>query len=129
MEAFEPKIAVWGLAFKNGTDDCRQSPAMDIIGELLRAKADITAYDPKAMGTACQILGSKISYADDMYSAVKEADVLVIMTEWPEFAAADLETVAQLMRTKKIMDLRNMLNAHSAQNLGFEYQCIGRKCS
>ena len=125
----KPKIAVWGLAFKNGTDDCRQSPAMDIIGELLRAKADITAYDPKAMGTACQILGSKISYADDMYSAVKEADVLVILTEWPEFAAADLETVAQLMHTKKIMDLRNMLNAHTAENLGFEYQCIGRKCA
>lgn len=125
-----PKIAVWGLAFKNGTDDCRQSPAMDIIGELLRAKTDnITAYDPKAMGTACQILGSKISYADDMYSAVKDADVLVILTEWKEFAAADLNIVAQLMHSKKILDLRNMLNARTAENLGFEYQCIGKKCN
>jgi len=120
------KIAVWGLAFKNGTDDCRQSPAMDIIGELLLHKADITAYDPKAMGTACQLLGDKITYADDMYSAVKDADVLVILTEWKEFAEADLKGVEQLMRNKKILDFRNMLKPDEAMKLGFEYQCIGK---
>jgi UDPglucose 6-dehydrogenase len=121
------KIAVWGLAFKDGTDDCRQSPAMDVIAALLQQKADITAYDPKAMGTACQILGDKISYADDMYAAVKDADVLVILTEWKQFAAADLKGVAQLMRNKKILDFRNMLNPNEAIKHGFEYQCIGRK--
>lgn len=120
------KIAVWGLAFKNGTDDCRQSPAMDIIGELLLHKADITAYDPKAMGTACQLLGDRITYADDMYSAVKDADVLVILTEWKEFAEADLKGVEQLMRNKKILDFRNMLKPDEALKLGFEYQCIGK---
>lgn len=123
------KIAVWGLAFKDGTDDCRQSPAMDVIGVLLQNKADIIAYDPKAMGTACRILGDKIAYADDMYSAVKDADALVILTEWKEFSTADLQGVAQLMRHKKIMDFRNMLNAYEAVKLGFEYQCIGRKIS
>lgn len=120
------KIAVWGLAFKDGTDDCRQSPAMDIIAELLAYKADIIAYDPKAMGTACQLLGDKIAYADDMYSAAKDADVLVILTEWKEFSGADLNGLAQLMRNKKILDFRNMLNGEEAVKLGFEYQCIGR---
>ena len=123
------KIAVWGLAFKDGTDDCRQSPAMDVIGVLLQNKADIIAYDPKAMGTACRILGDKIAYADDMYSAVKDADVLVILTEWKEFSTADLQGMSQLMRHKKIMDFRNMLDADEAVKLGFEYQCIGRKIS
>lgn len=123
------KIAVWGLAFKDGTDDCRQSPAMDVIGVLLQNNADIIAYDPKAMGTACRILGDKIAYADDMYSAVKDADVLVILTEWKEFSTADLQGMSQLMRHKKIMDFRNMLDADEAVKLGFEYQCIGRKIS
>lgn len=120
------KIAVWGLAFKNGTDDCRQSPAMDIIGELLQRKVDITAYDPKAMGTACQLLGDRIAYADDMYSAVKNADILVILTEWKEFAGADLKVVEQLMRGRKVLDFRNMLNPKEAIELGFEYQCVGK---
>jgi UDPglucose 6-dehydrogenase len=120
------KIAVWGLAFKDGTDDCRQSPAMDVIAALLQHKADITAYDPKAMGTACQLLGDKIAYADDMYSAAKDADVLVILTEWKEFAGADLNALAQLMHHKKIIDLRNMLNGRKAVDLGFEYQCVGK---
>lgn len=121
------KIAVWGLAFKDGTDDCRQSPAMDVIAALLKHKADITAYDPKAMGTACQLLGDKIAYADDMYAAVKDADVLVILTEWKQFAEADFNGLAQLMRNKKILDFRNMLNADEAIKHGFEYQCIGRR--
>jgi len=120
------KIAVWGLAFKDGTDDCRQSPAMDIIFELLSNKADIVAYDPKAMGTACQILGDKIAYADDMYAAAKDADVLVILTEWKEFSAADLNGLSQLMRNKKILDFRNMLDGKEAVKSGFEYQCIGK---
>ncbi len=120
------KIGVWGLAFKNGTDDCRQSPAMDIIGELLLHQANITAYDPKAMGTACQLLGDKIDYADDMYSAAKEADVLVILTEWPEFANADLDVLSQLMNHKIIIDFRNMLNKDKLTKRGFKYQSVGR---
>ena len=121
-----PKIAVLGLAFKNGTDDCRQSPAMDIIGELLQQHANIVAYDPKAMGTACQILGDKIGYADDMYAVAKEADVLVILTEWPEFAQLDLDTLSQLMNHKIILDFRNMLDKKKVLSKGFQYQSIGR---
>lgn len=126
-DILDAKIAVWGMAFKNGTDDCRESPAMDIITELLKHKADITAYDPKAMGTACRLLGDRIAYADDMYSAAKDADVLAVLTEWEEFSEADLEVLSQLMRGKKILDLRNMLDGKKAVSLGFEYQCVGRK--
>ncbi len=121
------KIAVWGLAFKNGTDDCRESPAMDVIAALLANKADITAYDPKAMGTACRILGDKIAYADSMYAAAKDADALVILTEWQQFAEVDLEVLAQLMRSKIILDFRNMLDGNKAIKAGFAYQCIGKR--
>lgn len=122
-----PKIAVLGLAFKDGTDDCRESPAMDIVGELLLQGADITAYDPKAMGTACGLLGNKISYADDMYACLKDADVLAILTEWNEFKALDLVQTAHLMRHKQIVDCRNLINAEQAAANGFDYQGIGIK--
>ncbi len=121
-----PKIAVLGLAFKNGTDDCRESPAMEIIAELLEQNANITAYDPKAMGTACAILGDKIKYADDIYMAVKDADVLAILTEWPDFAKLDLDMAASLMKSKNIVDCRNLLNATECEKKGFKYQGIGK---
>ena len=124
-----PKIAVLGLAFKNGTDDCRESPAMEIIASLLEHKANITAYDPKAMGTACQILGNKIQYADDMYSCIKDADVLAILTEWNEFKSLDLNKAAQLMKHQKIVDCRNLINANQATEAGFTYHGIGQKPS
>lgn len=120
------KIGVLGLAFKNGTDDCRQSPAMDIIEELLQHHVDVIAYDPKAMGTACQILGDKINYADDMYAVARDADILVILTEWPEFSDIDLDVISQLMNHKVILDFRNMLNKEKAISKGFKYQSIGR---
>ncbi len=121
-----PKIAVLGLAFKNGTDDCRESPAMEIIAALLEHKADITAYDPKAMGTACRLLGNQIAYADDMYSALKDADVLAVLTEWKDFKELDLTQAAQLMRHKNIVDCRNLLDGELATELGFRYQGIGQ---
>lgn len=120
------KIGVLGLAFKNGTDDCRQSPAMDIVEELLQHHVDVMAYDPKAMGTACQILGDKINYADDMYAVARDADILVILTEWPEFSDIDLDVISQLMNHKVILDFRNMLNKEQAISKGFKYQSIGR---
>jgi UDPglucose 6-dehydrogenase len=122
-----PKIAVLGLAFKDGTDDCRQSPAMDIIYNLLEHKANITAYDPKAMGTACQLVGDKISYADDMYACIKDADVLAILTEWSEFKSLDLLKAANLMHHKNIIDCRNLINVDQALANGFKYQGIGKK--
>ena len=121
-----PKIAVLGLAFKDGTDDCRESPAMEIVGELINRGANITAYDPKAMETAKLLVGDKINYAEDMYSTLKDADVLAILTEWGEFKSLDLNKAADLMRHKKIVDCRNLIDADKAQQLGFTYQGIGR---
>ena len=121
-----PKIAVLGLAFKDGTDDCRESPAMEIVGELINRGANITAYDPKAMGTAKLLVGDKINYAEDMYSTLKDADVLAILTEWGEFKSLDLNKVASLMRHKKIVDCRNLVDGKQAKDLGFNYQGIGR---
>lgn len=123
----KPKIAVLGLAFKDGTDDCRESPAMDIVGNLLAQNADITAYDPKAMRTACLLMGDKIQYADDMYSCLKDADVLAILTEWNEFKSLDLNLASSLMRHKNIVDCRNLIDAEQAAKNGFRYQGIGKK--
>ncbi|MBO7643238.1 MAG: UDP-glucose/GDP-mannose dehydrogenase family protein [Alphaproteobacteria bacterium] len=121
-----PKIAVLGLAFKEGTDDCRESPAMDIVGELLNRDAKITAYDPKAMKTAQMILGNKIRYATDMYSAINGADVLAVLTEWPEFKTLDLVRAAKTMRHKNIVDCRNLIDIKQAMLNNFIYKGIGR---
>jgi len=119
------KIAVLGLAFKEGTDDCRESPAMEIINELINFNADITAFDPQAMGNAKLLVGDKIKYASDMYNAVVDADVVAILTEWPEFKTLDLSKVATLVKNKNIVDCRNMLDKNNAAELGFNYSCIG----
>lgn len=123
----KPKISILGLAFKDGTDDCRESPAIDIIFNLLELRyTDITAYDPKAKNSAYNLLGDKIKYADDMYSAVKDADVLVFLTEWEKFKEIDLRKVATLMKHKNIVDCRNLIKSDIAVDLGFSYRGIGK---
>ncbi|EAJ7529579.1 UDP-glucose dehydrogenase [Campylobacter jejuni subsp. doylei] len=121
-----PKIAVLGLAFKDGTDDCRESPAVDIIFKLLEQKVQICAYDPKAMDLTKQILGDKIDYANSMYEAIKDADAIAILTEWKEFSSLDLKKAYDLLNHKKIIDLRNLIDKNEAMKLGFEYQGVGR---
>ncbi len=101
-----PKIAVWGLAFKEGTDDCRESPAVEIVQCLASNHVDVCVYDPQAMTTARRILGDTVTYAPDMYSAAQGADVLVILTEWPQFDAADWKRVASGLRSRHILDFR-----------------------
>ena len=101
-----PKIAVWGLAFKEGTDDCRESPAVEIVQCLASSHVDVCVYDPQAMTTARRILGDTVTYAPDMYSAAQGADVLVILTEWPQFDAADWKRVASGLRSRHILDFR-----------------------
>ena len=121
-----PEIAVLGLAFKGGTDDCRESPAMQIIGELINKNAKIKAYDPKAMENAALLVGEKISYAADMYEAARAADVLVILTEWEDFRSLDLSRLKGMMRHARIVDLRDIFDPQEVHNAGFEYTCIGR---
>ncbi|ECO3344825.1 UDP-glucose/GDP-mannose dehydrogenase family protein [Campylobacter jejuni] len=121
-----PKIAILGLAFKDGTDDCRESPVVDIVFKLLEQKVKICAYDPKAMDLAKQILGDKIDYANSMYEAIKDADAIAILTEWKEFSSLNLKKAYDLLNHKKIIDLRNLIDKNEAIKLGFEYQGIGR---
>ncbi len=122
----KPRIGVLGLAFKNGTDDCRESPAIEIVSELINHGALVTAYDPKAMNTAQKLLGDKISYASDMYQALEKADVLAVLTEWDEFRTLDLTKAAQVMNHKNIVDCRNLICPDEAKKSGFAYEGIGR---
>ncbi len=123
----EGKIAVLGLAFKGGTDDCRESPAIDIIKEMIKYSRNITVYDPKALNNAKSILNNTVSYANDAEEACSGADVAVILTEWEDFRTLDLGRLAKIMNCAKIVDLRNMLSAEAVKQAGFEYQCIGQR--
>ena len=120
------KIAIWGLAFKNGTDDVRVSPAMEIVQQLLRNGADLTVYDPKAMDNAKKILQDKVKYAASAIEAAQGADVLAILTEWSEFALIDVNALKKAMRGRKIVDLRNLFAAGDLDKKGFAYECIGK---
>lgn len=124
----DKNIAIWGLAFKPETDDIREAPSIDIVRALSQAGANLRLYDPKAMDNYKQIFpeGENIKYTDDKYEAVKDADLLVIVTEWNEFKEADLQKVKQLMRLPIIVDGRNIYNPQEVRSLGFEYYSIGR---
>ncbi len=121
-----PKIAVWGLAFKDGTDDVRESPAVQIISELVSRNADVTAYDPKATETARAILGDAIKYASSAAAAAESADVVAVLTEWPEFKDMDLGKIAKLMRNRNIIDCRNMIDSRQAAENNFVCKGIGK---
>lgn len=121
-----PKIGVLGLAFKGGTDDCRESPAMEIVAALIERGAVVRAFDPKAMPTAKLLIGDAIEYASDACDAAKDADVVAILTEWDDFKAIDLKALKNAVKSAKIVDLRNILNPDEARQAGFDYRGIGR---
>ncbi|WP_424244632.1 UDPglucose 6-dehydrogenase [Elusimicrobium posterum] len=124
----KPRIAVLGLAFKDGTDDCRESPAMEIVMDLLDAGQDVAAYDPKAMPNAKVLTGDrKIYYAKTEYDAADGADVLVLLTEWSYFRKLDFARLKSIMKHKRLLDLRNLVSPAAAVAEGFEYHGVGRK--
>ncbi len=120
------KLAVLGLAFKDGTDDVRESPAIKIIEQLLEEKCHITAFDPAAMERARQILGSRINYASDAYAAADGADALLILTEWKEFASLDLNRIKRLLRSSIVLDGRNIFSQAEMAEAGLSYFSVGR---
>lgn len=120
------KIALWGLAFKPDTDDIREAPALYIIDELLKEGASIAAYDPEAMNNVRAVIGDKISYASDEYDALKDADALLIATEWSVFRTPDFEKMATLLKNKAIFDGRNLYGLEQMKELGYSYYSIGR---
>jgi UDPglucose 6-dehydrogenase len=120
------RLAVLGLAFKDGTDDVRESPAIHVIEGLLEEKCQIVAFDPAAMDRARQILGSRINYAADPYSAAKGADALLILTEWKEFANLDLVRIKHALRSPIVLDGRNIFTQAEMAKAGLNYHSIGR---
>lgn len=123
----DKKIAIWGLAFKANTDDIREASSLDNIKILLEKGAKITAYDSIAEENVKQIIGDKIEYAKDMYSALDDADCLLIATEWPEFKNPNFGLMAEKMKNKIIFDGRNMYPLEVPEQNGFFYKSIGRK--
>jgi len=119
------RIAVLGLAFKPETDDMRDAPAIDIVRDLVRRGAEVCAYDPVAMDEARRYLPD-IEYATDEYAAVTSAEVLVLMTEWNQFRALNMERIRGLMNAPRIADLRNIYEPRELRDLGFEYVGVGR---
>ena len=122
-----PRVAVLGTAFKGGTDDCRESPAIQIIQILLDKGVKVSVYDPQAMDNARKILGNAVVYAPDMYTVAKGADVLAVLTEWEDFKALDLPRIKTLLNAPKIVDLRHIINREKALAAGFEIFSLGIK--
>lgn len=120
------KIAIWGLSFKPNTDDIREAPSLVIIESLLKAGANISAYDPAAMDEVKKALGSSIEYATDPYNAIIDADALVLVTEWREFRVLNYPMLRKNMRNKVIFDGRNIYEPKEVIEEDFDYICIGR---
>lgn len=121
------KFAMWGLAFKPETDDIRDAPALELINELLNAGAEVTVFDPEAMANVKALFGNKIKYARDQYTGLKEADALLIVTEWSEFRNPDFERMVKNLKSKVVFDGRNVYSLEKMEELGFYYNSIGRK--
>lgn len=121
------KIAVWGLAFKASTDDIREASSLDNIRIFLEKGAKVTAYDTVAEENVRKILGDQIEYTKDMYTALEDADCLLIATEWPEFKNPNFKLMAEKLKNKVIFDGRNMFPLELAEQNGFYYKSIGRK--
>jgi UDPglucose 6-dehydrogenase len=119
------KIALWGLSFKPQTDDMREAPSLVLIRKFLGDGAKVTAYDPVAMHEAKRILGDKISYANDQYSALDGADCLVLVTEWAEFKFPDFNVIRKLLKQPAVFDGRNIYDSALMKKEGFDYYCIG----
>ena len=118
-------IGVLGLAFKQNTDDMRDAPSLDIVPALVAAGATIKAYDPEAMEEASKLLDG-LTYADNAYEAVDGADAMVILTEWDQFRALDLDRVKAALGDDVVVDLRNIYSPEDMRKRGFAYTSIGR---
>jgi UDPglucose 6-dehydrogenase len=119
-------VGVWGLSFKPRTDDMRDAPSIPLIEAMLSAGVTVQAFDPEARQVARRLFGSRITYADGSYDAVKGADALVIVTEWNEFRTPDFGRIRSLMRSPVVFDGRNLFAPALMKQNGFTYYSIGR---
>lgn len=118
-------IAVLGLTFKPNTDDMRDSPSLDIVPGLIKAGATVRAFDPEGMDEAKKMLDG-VEWCEDSYQTMADADAMVIITEWNEFRALDMERIKSLLKAPLMVDLRNIYNPEEMVEAGFDYHCVGR---
>jgi UDPglucose 6-dehydrogenase len=118
-------IALWGLSFKPQTDDMREAPSLIIVKQLLEAGAVVKAYDPIAIKEAKHHFGETITYCEDQYETLIDADCLAILTEWPEFKFPNFKIVQKLLTNPAIFDGRNIYDKDEMKQIGFDYFCIG----
>ncbi|RYY59670.1 MAG: UDP-glucose/GDP-mannose dehydrogenase family protein, partial [Chitinophagaceae bacterium] len=119
-------FAMWGLAFKPNTDDIREAPALYMIDALTEAGATVCAFDPEAMPNVKKTIGDKITYCDNQYAALQNADALIIATEWNEFRTPDFLKIVSSLKNKAIFDGRNLFDVAAIRDLGFHYESVGR---
>ncbi len=120
-------FAVWGLAFKAGTDDMRESPSIVLIEGLLARGAAVRVHDPAALPTARQLFGERVRYFERDYDALEGADALVVMTDWLEYRRPNFQRVKDLMRTAVVFDARNLYEAMRMRELKYVYYPLGRE--
>jgi UDPglucose 6-dehydrogenase len=120
------RIAIWGLSFKPRTDDMREAPSIVIIDTLLKAGAHVCAHDPVAINEARKIFGDDVTFSSNEYEILRDADALVIVTEWNEYRNPDFERIAELLKCPVIFDGRNLYEPRRMKYLGFDYFAIGR---
>jgi UDPglucose 6-dehydrogenase len=119
-------FGLWGLSFKPNTDDIREAPSIALIENLLAAGASVCAYDPESVNNVRNKFGDKISYGENSYKAIENADALIIVTEWNEFRTPDFKKITRLLKKPVIFDGRNLYDVEKMQNLEFTYYSIGR---
>jgi len=120
------RLGVLGLAFKGGTDDIRESPAILLVQSLLQEGCQIAAYDPAATARAREVLNSSTEFANDPYEAARDADALLILTEWEEFATLDLDRIFKQLKYPIVIDGRNLYDPDAMAARGFTYYSVGR---
>ena len=118
-------VALLGLTFKPNTDDMRDAPSLEVAPQLIAMGAKVQAFDPEGMEEA-RLLLAGVEFRAGPYEAVEDADVLVILTEWDQFRALDLERVKGLMRRPLVVDLRNIYRPEEMRARGFDYASVGR---
>jgi UDPglucose 6-dehydrogenase len=120
------RVGVLGLAFKGGTDDIRESPAILLVESLLQEGCQIAAYDPAAQAHAREVLNPSVKFASDPYEAASGADALLILTEWDEFASLDLDRLHAQLKYPIVIDGRNLYDPAAMAARGFTYYSVGR---
>jgi len=120
------RFALWGLAFKPNTDDIREAPALYMIEALTKEGATLSVFDPEAMNNVKQLIGDKVTYAENQYEALEGADALIIATEWNEFRTPNFLKIVTTLKSKVIFDGRNLFDIAAIRELGFYYESVGR---